>query len=286
MRRKLHGDVHPALAEALDNLAWSLMGLNGPPGRAAVPGSARDEAQMLGDTHPELAAGLNNLAYVFETRAEYRGAEQAVSRIAGDEPQAARPSHPKIALVMSNLAFVLDEKGDRPAAIRLQRQSLEMSRRELGSDHPDVAGGAASLGLLADLDGRVRRSRAPDRREPRDPSQGARSGASAGREQPDGARQPARCREALRRSTRCSAGRTAQSRGSRSRRYWRSPWRAMSRALALTGLGQYATAGRFVAGAEPARLSTSPFPNLPAVAAARCLRGRSPLRRKYRDVSP
>ena len=49
MQRELHGAVHPDLAEALNNLAWSLMGLNEPDvGRAAVPGSARDETQDAG----------------------------------------------------------------------------------------------------------------------------------------------------------------------------------------------------------------------------------------------
>ena len=46
---------------------------------------------------------------------------------------------------MSNLAFVLDAKGDRQGAIQLLRESLEMSRRELGPEHPDVAGGATNL---------------------------------------------------------------------------------------------------------------------------------------------
>jgi hypothetical protein len=87
-------------------------------------------------------------------------------------------------------------KGDRPAAIRLQRQSLAMSRHELGSDHPDVAGGAANLAYWLISTGEYADG-APARREPRDPSQGARSG------HPQVAstltvRQPAGCRSGTR----------------------------------------------------------------------------------------
>ena len=72
------------------------------------------------------------------------------------------------------------------------RESLEMSRRELGPEHPDVAGGATNLAYWLTVGGRVRRGGATDRREPRDPPQGPRQRPSAGREHADRAGQPAR----------------------------------------------------------------------------------------------
>ena len=48
-------------------------------------------------------------------------------------------------MTLGNLAFVEYTLGKREDAIARQRQSLEMNRKILGPDHPDVAGSAASL---------------------------------------------------------------------------------------------------------------------------------------------
>ena len=149
LQRRLHGNVHPDLAEAMNNLGWALMGLNQPVGAEPLYRLALEmKRRMLGDAHPELAAGLNNLAFVLETRRDFKGAEKAYREALAMNRKLLGDSHPDIAMTMSNLAFVLYQKGDHQAGIELLKGSLSMSRHELGSEHPDVAGTASDLAYL------------------------------------------------------------------------------------------------------------------------------------------
>lgn len=147
LQRRLHPDAaHPDLAEALNNLAWALEGLD----RFVEAEALQRESlammrKLFREPHPQIATALNNLAYDLEMSGDYRGAELAYRESLEMNREMLGDSHPDIATVLSNLAFVLDAKGEREAAVRMLRESVDMRRRELGPEHPDVAGGETSL---------------------------------------------------------------------------------------------------------------------------------------------
>jgi tetratricopeptide (TPR) repeat protein len=150
MQRKLQNDAaHPLLAEALNNLAWALIGL----GRAAEAEPLFQEAlemkrKLYRDSHYELAAGLNNLAYTREMLGDYGGAEDAYREALAMNSRRLGASHPEIAANLTNLAYVLYAKGERRAAIDMLREGLDMNRRELPADHPTIASVATGLANL------------------------------------------------------------------------------------------------------------------------------------------
>ena len=75
------GRCIPTLAEAMNNLAWALMGLGQPAEAEPLYREALEmKRKLCGDAHPELAAGLNNLAFTREMRGDYRGAETGLPR--------------------------------------------------------------------------------------------------------------------------------------------------------------------------------------------------------------
>ena len=64
LQRVLHAGPHPALAEAINNLAWTLMSLDRPRDAEPLYREALDmQRKLLGDAHPDLALALNNLGY-------------------------------------------------------------------------------------------------------------------------------------------------------------------------------------------------------------------------------
>ena len=137
--------------------------------------------KMLGDAHPELAAGLNNLAFVLETRGDYRGAEQAYreSLAMNRKLLGRQPSRNRARDEQSRVRAVRRRAIDRRRS-DAARQSLEMSRRELGSEHPDVAAAASDLAYWLTSEGEYDEAAVAARRESRDPSQGARARAPEG----------------------------------------------------------------------------------------------------------
>jgi tetratricopeptide (TPR) repeat protein len=146
MQRKLHPTVHPALAQATDNLAHVLMELGKPEESEPLARLALSmKRQLYGDLHPETATGLNNLAYALESLGNYPEAETYYREALALNQQLLGASHPTIAVVLSNIAYVEYARGETDSAIDMMRQSLEMSRRELGPDHPEVGGRAGSL---------------------------------------------------------------------------------------------------------------------------------------------
>jgi tetratricopeptide (TPR) repeat protein len=152
MQRKLHPQGHPALAEAINNVAWVLMNQDRPdeaePLYAEVLAMQR---KLFGDAHPDLAVALNNVGFARDRRGDLRGAEASYLEALRMNRRLLGERHPEVAKMMSNLALVIYAQGRRSEAIDLQRASLAMRRDLLGNEHPDVAGAAASLAYwLAD----------------------------------------------------------------------------------------------------------------------------------------
>ena len=146
LQREIHAGPHPALAEAINNLAWTLMSVGRPADAEPLYRESLDmQRKLLGEAHPDLALALNNLGYARESRGDYRGAEAAYLEALKMNRKLLGERHPEVANMMSNLAFVMYAEGRRVEAMDEMRASLSMRRDLLGNDHPDVAGGAASL---------------------------------------------------------------------------------------------------------------------------------------------
>jgi tetratricopeptide (TPR) repeat protein len=150
MQRKLQKDAaHPLLAEALNNLAWALIGLGRPAEAEPLFQEALDmKRKLYRDSHYELASGLNNLAYTREMLGDFAGAEDAYREALAMNHRRLGDSHPEIAANLTNLAYVLYRKGERRAAIDMLRESLDMNRRELPADHNTTASVATGLANL------------------------------------------------------------------------------------------------------------------------------------------
>ena len=150
MQRKLQSDAaHPLLAEALNNLAWALIGLGRPAEAEPLFQEALDmKRKLYRDSHYELASGLNNLAYTREMLGDFTGAEDAYREALAMNRRRLGASHPEIAANLTNLAYVLYAKGEHRAAIDMLRESLDMNRRELPADHNTTASVATGLANL------------------------------------------------------------------------------------------------------------------------------------------
>jgi len=155
MQKALHPGAHPALAQAIDSLAFALAESGRfaeaePHARLAL----QMKRQLYGENHPGTANTLNNLAFILESSQRYDDAEAAYRAALAINRKLLGESHPTIALNLSNIAYVEYAKGEIQSAIDTMRQSLDMNRRQLGPEHPQVGGTAASLAYWLIEDGK------------------------------------------------------------------------------------------------------------------------------------
>jgi len=156
IRKRLHGETHPSVAEALDNLSVLFRSQ----GRYAEGESlAREELAILrrlhGDEHPDVASAMQSLAAALRAQHKYDEAEpyyrQALAvrrRLLGEEDI-------EVAQSVNNLALLLQNKGEYASAEPLFREALAMRRRLLGDEHPVVAGAVNNLANLLLAQGEV-----------------------------------------------------------------------------------------------------------------------------------
>jgi tetratricopeptide (TPR) repeat protein len=161
MQKRLHPDgVHPALAQAIDSLAFALADSGRfeeaePHARLAL----EMKRQLYGEDHPGTANTLNNLAFILESQQRYDDAEAAYRAALAINRKLLGDNHPTVALNLSNIAYVEYAKGEYASAIRTLRESLDISRRGLGPEHPQVGGTAAGLAYWLIEDGKYDEAR-------------------------------------------------------------------------------------------------------------------------------
>ncbi|MCP3961225.1 MAG: tetratricopeptide repeat protein [bacterium] len=140
LRRQVHGDEHPDVAESLSNLAW-LRWEKGDRERAGplFRESLEMRRRLLGDEHPDIAENLHDLASFHEEEGDFEAAEslhreslEMRRSLFGDE-------HPDVADGLRHVAGFAQARGDYEAAEPLIRESLDIYRRLLGDEHPQVA---------------------------------------------------------------------------------------------------------------------------------------------------
>ena len=155
-RIRIHGERHPAVAEALAALGAALCD-QGELDRCdeRLGASLRMQRELLGPTAIELAPTLMGHARL----AQLRGALDVAQRYY-DESLALYARHGQehssaAASVMNELAGLYSYRGMYDEAAALYRTALDIDRRALGGDHPHVAMHLQNLALTLHLQGRL-----------------------------------------------------------------------------------------------------------------------------------
>ncbi len=140
LNRRLYGEPHPRIAEALNNLAAARFHRNDPERAEDLFRQALEmRLQLDPPDYQDLAETQNNLAVVLYQRGDLESAE-AFSR----EALKTRRSyfgdvHPLVANSLNNLASLLNRQ-DRPGeAEQIFREVVEMQEKLLGEEHPELA---------------------------------------------------------------------------------------------------------------------------------------------------
>jgi tetratricopeptide (TPR) repeat protein len=152
IQRALHGETHPSVAIAMNNLAFTLHD-QGELEQAEK--MYRDvlamQRKLLGNDHPDVALALNNLATVQRDRGDLEGAIASSTESLDIYRRAHGGQHPSVARGLLNLAVYERERGNLAAAETMLRESLDIRRELLEPDHPDIAKSEAALaGVLVE----------------------------------------------------------------------------------------------------------------------------------------
>jgi eukaryotic-like serine/threonine-protein kinase len=155
LRRELHGERHPEVAETLRHLG--LAQVEAGEHATAEPLLERAlalERELFGPEHVRVAAAMRELGYLEETRGRhaqaqvhYRECLALRRRLLGTESEEVAPT-------LSDLARSLSATGDNVEAEALFRESLELRRRLYGDRHPSLATGLSDLAVALEQSGR------------------------------------------------------------------------------------------------------------------------------------
>ncbi|WP_414679334.1 tetratricopeptide repeat protein [Longimicrobium sp.] len=148
IRRKTLGKHHPAVAEALLQLATTLYQ------RRSFAESVQPYREYLtivrataGKKHPAVAATLGALAVAHHSQSEPEKAERLYRRALGI--WAAYPDHPEAATTFSNYGQLRFARGDFAAAREAFGQALSIRRAALGEAPPAVVSDLLNLAAAA-----------------------------------------------------------------------------------------------------------------------------------------
>ena len=138
LHREVFGDVHPAVAADLGNLAAVERELGEPAKALEYLRPTVDIARHLyGDVHPETARAITNVAGLLRELGDSRlGPCPPRRRPARSISRPSATAHPQVIADLNNLAVVERESGQPEAAREHFAQALALSRQVLGEDHP------------------------------------------------------------------------------------------------------------------------------------------------------
>jgi tetratricopeptide (TPR) repeat protein len=149
-QKKLYGDMHPAVARTLKDLARAIADrgdLN-----AAIPLMERavtmQRALRGSEPHPDLAEVLNDMGTLLWQQGDVAGCEKYFRESLAMNRRLLGEKHPEIANGLENVAMSIQDKGDLAGAEKLYRQSLEMRRELQGENHPEVGRTLLNLASL------------------------------------------------------------------------------------------------------------------------------------------
>ncbi|MBD2593657.1 tetratricopeptide repeat protein [Nostoc spongiaeforme FACHB-130] len=149
IREKVLGNVHPNVAQSLDNLA-ALYDAQGKYQQAELLllRSLAIYKKVLGNEHFFVATSLNNLAALYHAQRKYQQAEPLYQRALAIFKKVLGNEHPNVASSLNNLASLYQAQGKYQQAELLYLRALAIMEKILGKEHLNVA---ASLNNLAGL---------------------------------------------------------------------------------------------------------------------------------------
>ncbi len=157
LSRSAHGDRHPRVALALDDLALLLQRVGRYDEAEALIEEALDIGEAsLGAEHPGVAEMVSRLASINYWQGDHEVAEALHRRALATKRRIHGDTHLATTDAMYDLAQVLRATGDYEGAEALNRESLALIRRGLGDDHPVVAVYVGSLAATLEEKGDCR----------------------------------------------------------------------------------------------------------------------------------
>ncbi len=148
VRERLHGPVHPEVADTLVRLG-AVAHLSGK-GEAA-PFFNRALAireELLGQEHPGVADVLNNLGAAHAAKGRFDEAEAALRRSLAIQEKLWGGRDPRVAKALHNLGGIAYYRGRVDEAERLLDRALEIREAALPEDDLDLAGSREAMALL------------------------------------------------------------------------------------------------------------------------------------------
>lgn len=146
IRRELFGELHPDIADSLDNLGNWYQNQGDLQRALECRLEALDMRRALfGERHPDIATSLNNVGDVYGSQGDpQRGLEycrtalEMLRGLLGDR-------HPNVARSLNNIGMFYRQLGDRQAALEHSQQALIMRIELLGEQHPSTIYGATRV---------------------------------------------------------------------------------------------------------------------------------------------
>ena len=136
LRREIHGEDHPRVAESLHNLAL----IEDP--EKAEPLMRRAVAiqrRVLPQGHRDLARGLNNLAMLLRKEGKLTEAETLARESLAVKKVLFGPEHPEVTAPLNTLATILRDLGKLDESEAFYRECLELRRRSEDPVSPRLA---------------------------------------------------------------------------------------------------------------------------------------------------
>jgi tetratricopeptide (TPR) repeat protein len=136
MRQVLLSDVHPSVAESLNNLA-ALLCDQGKYEEAdeLFRQTLAIHRKLHGDEHPDIARSLSNLGEVLAKRGKYDEAERLVREAITMQRKLVGEGQPDVGLMLTALAETLLAKGDPLAAEFAAQEAATILRKVLPDRH-------------------------------------------------------------------------------------------------------------------------------------------------------
>lgn len=150
--RSSQGDVHPDVADTLDDVALVRFKRGDAPAAEALYRDALAmRRRLFGNEHVDVAHSLDSLGLVLRQRGEYAAAEPLLSDALALRRRLLPPTHPHLARSMSDLALVRTDLGEFDSAESLYREARTIMARAHGERHPHVATVMNNLGRMLQI---------------------------------------------------------------------------------------------------------------------------------------
>jgi CHAT domain-containing protein/Tfp pilus assembly protein PilF len=155
VREKIQGELHPATATSLNNLAllYQSMGKYADAAKL-LQRSLEIRRKVLGEEHPDVAISFNNLGRANELMGQYAKAEPLYKHGLEIQKNIPRERSADPAIILDNLGGLYLALGQFAKAELLYQRALEIRRKVLGAQHPDTAKGLNNLALVYQASGR------------------------------------------------------------------------------------------------------------------------------------